>query len=245
MSIQNEIKNCPICAQPIPNREHAGMYAGALSRRDNKTEICSECGVMEAMQDFAQRLSFVTKGQFTDELVKGVLLSEFASVGNWKDVGIDVGYSENNHPIGFRDCFIEVEQYDMSLSTVERVANAGIFTRLSRHDIVSAVKWTAIADGQIRRAWRDGLRNNEFVFTAEMGNAIMLMAIKMATASGDDGDTRGAELSALHEYEDKRDGKDDIGAWGEDECGCDATHDWVCADHRGQTWTQDGTQRIS
>ena len=191
-----EIKMCPICAEPIPNRLHAGEYCGALSRRDNKTEICSECGVMEAIEDFN------SKSPFVDELVKGVLLSEFGGEGGWKDVGIDLGYSEIWHPISFTECFMEVEQYDMNLSTVDRVANDGIFTRLSRRDIVNGVKWTAIADGQVRRAWRDGVKYGQYFFTAEMGNAIMLMAVKMATEDGDDGDTRGAELSALHQSED-------------------------------------------
>ena len=45
--------SCPICGGPIPNALYEGQYAGALSRRDNKTEICSDCGVMEAIQDFA------------------------------------------------------------------------------------------------------------------------------------------------------------------------------------------------
>lgn len=45
--------SCPICDGPIPNKEYEGQYKGALSRRDNKTEICSDCGVMEALQDFA------------------------------------------------------------------------------------------------------------------------------------------------------------------------------------------------
>ena len=170
-----KIKMCPICSEPIPNRLHAGEYCGALSRRDNKTEICSECGVMEAMEDFNSR------SPFTDELVKGVLLSEFAGEGGWKNVGIDNDYSAICHPIGFRDCFMEVEQYDMSLSTVDRVANDGIFTRLSRRDIVNGVKWSAIADGQIRRAWRDGVKFGQYFFTAEMGSAIMEMAVKVAT----------------------------------------------------------------
>ena len=241
-----KIKMCPLCSEPIPNRLHAGEYCGALSRRDNKTEICSECGVMEAMEDFnntPQQLTWQTTGQFTDELVKGVLLSEFAGAGGWKDVGIDNDYSAICHPIGFTDCFMEVEQYDMSLSTVDRVANDGIFTRLSRRDIVNGVKWSAMADGQIRLAWRDGVRFGQYFFTAEMGSAIMLMAVKMATEDGDDGDTRGAELSALHEYEDKRDGKDDIGAWGEDECECKGWEN--CSVCTPQSWTQDGTQRIS
>jgi ribosomal protein S27AE len=41
---------CPRCqASLIPNNEFAGKYPGALSRVDNKTEICSACGADEAM----------------------------------------------------------------------------------------------------------------------------------------------------------------------------------------------------
>jgi hypothetical protein len=47
--MSNQIKDCPICGSPIPNREHAGQYSGAISRMDNKTEICSDCGVQEAL----------------------------------------------------------------------------------------------------------------------------------------------------------------------------------------------------
>lgn len=36
---------CPACGQPLP--EHP-----ALSRRDNKTLICSDCGTREALADF-------------------------------------------------------------------------------------------------------------------------------------------------------------------------------------------------
>ena len=38
-------KRCPICT-----RKFIGM--GAISRKDNRTEICSECGLEEAMFDF-------------------------------------------------------------------------------------------------------------------------------------------------------------------------------------------------
>lgn len=43
---------CPSCNGFIPNNETPGAYPGALSRRDNKTEICSACGVKEALEDF-------------------------------------------------------------------------------------------------------------------------------------------------------------------------------------------------
>jgi hypothetical protein len=43
---------CPKCQGFIPNNEMPGAYPGALSRRDNETEICSACGVQEALEDF-------------------------------------------------------------------------------------------------------------------------------------------------------------------------------------------------
>lgn len=42
---------CPTCDGYIPSNEHIGAYPGAISRRDNKTEICSACGVKEAFDD--------------------------------------------------------------------------------------------------------------------------------------------------------------------------------------------------
>ena len=45
---------CPRCQQNwIPNNESPGAYPGALSRADNKTEICSDCGTSEALEDYA------------------------------------------------------------------------------------------------------------------------------------------------------------------------------------------------
>jgi hypothetical protein len=45
---------CPICGHYVPNDATPGEYPGALSRRDNKTEICSDCGTREAFEDFAR-----------------------------------------------------------------------------------------------------------------------------------------------------------------------------------------------
>lgn len=44
----SERKECPRCHGLLPLG-----YPGALSRRDNKTEICSDCGRAESMTDFA------------------------------------------------------------------------------------------------------------------------------------------------------------------------------------------------
>jgi hypothetical protein len=52
-------KRCPICDGWIPNNDTPGKYPGALSRKDNKTEICSECGVMEAMQGYESGMSLM------------------------------------------------------------------------------------------------------------------------------------------------------------------------------------------
>jgi hypothetical protein len=43
---------CPNCNGFIPNNEMPGAYPGALSRRDNETEICSACGEIEAIVDY-------------------------------------------------------------------------------------------------------------------------------------------------------------------------------------------------
>lgn len=45
---------CPSCGGYIPNNETPGAYSGALSRKDNKTEICSACGTAEALADFTR-----------------------------------------------------------------------------------------------------------------------------------------------------------------------------------------------
>lgn len=40
---------CPRCLGYIPSNAFAGNYPGAISRIDNKTEICSDCGTEEAI----------------------------------------------------------------------------------------------------------------------------------------------------------------------------------------------------
>ena len=40
---------CPKCGGYIPNNDTPGAYPGALSREDNETMICSECGTREAL----------------------------------------------------------------------------------------------------------------------------------------------------------------------------------------------------
>lgn len=39
---------CPRCGGAIPSEQHKGEYPGALSRYDNETYICSDCGTQEA-----------------------------------------------------------------------------------------------------------------------------------------------------------------------------------------------------
>jgi len=43
---------CPRCGDWIPNNYEPGAYPGALSRVDNKTEICSGCGGAEALEQY-------------------------------------------------------------------------------------------------------------------------------------------------------------------------------------------------
>lgn len=41
---------CPRCLGGIPNNDERGAYPGALSRTDDKTEVCSDCGLAEAIE---------------------------------------------------------------------------------------------------------------------------------------------------------------------------------------------------
>lgn len=50
--MQLEKHTCPRCLGGIPNDLQKGEYVGAISRTDNKTEICSGCGTDEALEDF-------------------------------------------------------------------------------------------------------------------------------------------------------------------------------------------------
>lgn len=49
---KDDYPKCPRCGGLIPNNEQPGAYPGALSRVDNKTEVCSECGTLEAIEQF-------------------------------------------------------------------------------------------------------------------------------------------------------------------------------------------------
>lgn len=43
---------CPICEGPM----HPEQVMNALSRADNKTYICSDCGAREGLTDFFKRM---------------------------------------------------------------------------------------------------------------------------------------------------------------------------------------------
>lgn len=45
--IKTKDRKCPVCGANIP------AFSEALSRRDNETYICSECGLSEAINDFS------------------------------------------------------------------------------------------------------------------------------------------------------------------------------------------------
>jgi len=49
MTDKNPNNKCPRCFGFIPNNAQPGAYMGALSRADNRTEICSDCGTEEAL----------------------------------------------------------------------------------------------------------------------------------------------------------------------------------------------------
>lgn len=54
---------CPRCHGFIPSNLTPGRYPGAISRTDNKTEICSDCGREEATSLFALEALWPVSGQ--------------------------------------------------------------------------------------------------------------------------------------------------------------------------------------
>jgi hypothetical protein len=64
---------CPSCNGFIPNNETPGAYMGAISRADNKTEICSACGVREALLPLikAERDSLAERLTKLDNVLEG------------------------------------------------------------------------------------------------------------------------------------------------------------------------------
>ena len=54
---------CPRCDGFIPSNLTPGRYPGAISRTDNKTEICSDCGHEEAMSLFYLEALWPVGGQ--------------------------------------------------------------------------------------------------------------------------------------------------------------------------------------
>lgn len=48
------MKKCPKCGGPLGKRP-------ALSRRDNKTDICADCGYLEAIEDAKKIIEGVVK----------------------------------------------------------------------------------------------------------------------------------------------------------------------------------------
>ena len=53
MTTEQKLPVCPRCGGYIPNNETPGAYPGALSRTDNSTAVCSKCGKIEAVLQFA------------------------------------------------------------------------------------------------------------------------------------------------------------------------------------------------
>lgn len=57
MTSKQSFKQCPRCTHFIPNDETPGAFPGAISRLDDKTEICSACGVCEAFLQYEGKLT--------------------------------------------------------------------------------------------------------------------------------------------------------------------------------------------
>lgn len=64
---------CPRCEGYIPSNDAPGAFPGALSRTDNETEICSQCGVEEALIVRTPKSEWpVTKSEWPVTLSSGI-----------------------------------------------------------------------------------------------------------------------------------------------------------------------------
>lgn len=79
---------CPRCLGAIPNNDQPGAYMGALSRVDNHSEICSPCGVEEAMLLLAAKENWpVFLYDFEPDLTKAAKSRALAHIVRvWSDV---------------------------------------------------------------------------------------------------------------------------------------------------------------
>lgn len=67
--------NCPRCSQNFSGHP-------AISRRDNKTEICSNCGTSEAMCDFANFYSIPMEERINELVFQKTIGADF---DKWKE----------------------------------------------------------------------------------------------------------------------------------------------------------------
>lgn len=67
--------NCPRCSQNFSGHP-------AISRRDNKTEICSDCGTSEAMNDFSDFYSIPMKERINELVFQKIIDADF---DKWKE----------------------------------------------------------------------------------------------------------------------------------------------------------------
>ena len=57
MSLEERKKKCPRCGAVI-------TFYPAISRKDNKTEICSDCGVIEAIEEYINHKNKLEVGMY-------------------------------------------------------------------------------------------------------------------------------------------------------------------------------------
>lgn len=68
---------CPRCRGFIPSNSRPGAYMGAISRIDNKTEVCSDCGTEEALVLLTPPMNWPVYLYFDEELSSGAIHRSF------------------------------------------------------------------------------------------------------------------------------------------------------------------------
>lgn len=68
---------CPRCQGFIPSNARPGAYPGAVSRADNRTEVCSDCGAEEALVLLAPTVYWPVYLHFEEDQTANALARAF------------------------------------------------------------------------------------------------------------------------------------------------------------------------
>lgn len=93
-----QIRRCPKC-----NQEY--VASPAISREDNKTEICPNCGLLESLDAFSKHVEEEKRKSYRQKIMLTVI-SFFLIV--FSSIGAGLCVKQGDWPLAFLDCSLIV-----------------------------------------------------------------------------------------------------------------------------------------